>query len=62
MAHKKIDPVRGAYLRKVSSISEEHGWDGGKVIELFLDVLTDCNFHSERKAIENALEEHDKND
>jgi hypothetical protein len=30
-------------------------WSGEDVIDFFLDVLTDCNYHQERKVIEVAL-------
>lgn len=39
----------------VSEISQAFSWSGDEVIDLFLDVLTDCNYHSERKLIEQAL-------
>ena len=30
-------------------------WNGEDAIKFFLEVLTDCNYHQERKAIEVAL-------
>lgn len=39
----------------ISKLSEAFSWNGEKVIEYFLDVLTDCNYHTERKQIETTL-------
>ena len=39
----------------ISMFSEAFGWNGDEVIKYFLDVLTDCNYHSERKSIEETL-------
>ena len=39
----------------INKFSEAFSWDGDKVIQYFLDVLTDCNYHTERKAIQLTL-------
>jgi hypothetical protein len=39
----------------VSDVSKAFGWNGEAVIDFFLDVLTDCNYHTERREIEEAL-------
>ena len=41
----------------IDKFSQAFDWNGEAVISFFLDVLTDCNYHSERKAIEKALKE-----
>jgi hypothetical protein len=41
----------------VSNFGNAFSWDGEKAIEFFLDVLTDCNYHTERKTIEQALKQ-----
>ena len=41
---------------EISDFGTAFNWNGEDVIDFFLDVLTDCNFHSERTAIERALE------
>ena len=46
---KKIGQV------KISDVSEAFNWNGEEVTRFFLDVLTDCNYHSERKLIEQTL-------
>jgi hypothetical protein len=40
---------------KVGDFGTAFSWNGEEVIDFFLEVLTDCNYHSERKAIEKAL-------
>lgn len=42
---------------KVTDISKAFEWNGEEIIDFFLDVLTDCNYHTERKKIEKALNE-----
>ena len=39
----------------IPAFSEAFDWNGDEVINYFLDVLTDCNYHSERKVIEDAI-------
>lgn len=39
----------------ISDFGTAFGWDGEAAIGFFLDVLTDCNYHTERKQIEQAL-------
>ena len=36
-------------------ISQAFDWNGEEVINFFLDVLTDCNYHTERETIEEEL-------
>ena len=38
-----------------SDFGTAFGWDGYAAIDFFLDVLTDCNYHLERKEIERAI-------
>ena len=40
-----------------SDFGQAFSWNGERAIDFFLDVLTDCNYHAERKAIEKALKE-----
>tara|TARA_R110002012_G_scaffold294992_1_gene491361 strand:- start:231 stop:488 length:258 start_codon:yes stop_codon:yes gene_type:complete len=40
---------------KATHISEAFDWNGEKVISLFLETLTDCNYHTEVKEIRIAL-------
>ena len=41
----------------VTDISSQFEWNGDEVIQFMLDVLTDCNYHSEVKQIRNILNE-----
>lgn len=41
----------------IQAFGTAFSWNGEKVIDFFLDVLTDCNYHTERKAIEKSLKE-----
>lgn len=38
-----------------SDFAAAFNWYGDEVITFFLDVLTDCNYHTERKIIESTL-------
>jgi len=47
--HRKIGELY------VSSFGTAFSWNGEDVIDFFLDVLTDCNYHTERKKIEQVI-------
>ena len=47
--HQKVGEL------KPSDFGTAFSWNGEDVINFFLDVLTDCNYHTERKQIEKAL-------
>ena len=36
-------------------ISQHYDWEGEAIIELFLETLTECNYHSEVQAIRGTL-------
>lgn len=39
----------------VSEFGEGFSWNGEEVISFFMDVLTDCNYHTERRLIEMVI-------
>jgi len=38
-----------------SNMAEAFDWNGDEVIGFLLDTLTECNYHTERKRIEQTL-------
>jgi hypothetical protein len=40
------------------SIAQAMGWEGNQITALFLDVLTDANFHQLREQLEPVVKQH----
>lgn len=40
-----------------SDIAEKTGWDGLEICDIFLEALTEANFHSLRKKLEDIIRE-----
>ena len=47
---------RQEVIKKAAEIASQAKWDGDTVIEILLEALTECNWHTEREIIEDALE------
>jgi hypothetical protein len=44
--------------RLAEDIAKETGWCGKEICEVFLEALTDANFHQLRKELEKTISNH----